>query len=112
MTKNTTRFIRITDQDRCSIHDDIPILEPRDQFIRLEIGSEGKIIDSRPVQFAGSVNVEPTFTLRAADQMAVPCVGVWIAIAEASGAVEMEKIINAKATFDAMKIWKPRQVKT
>tara|TARA_R110000803_G_scaffold25640_1_gene61271 strand:- start:1290 stop:1637 length:348 start_codon:yes stop_codon:yes gene_type:complete len=108
MTK--IRFLKITNDDLSSVHDMIPALQSSDVLIRIEYGADGRLLDTRPIQFAGSINVEPTFTLRAQDIMSTPCVGVWIAIAEASGVVPIEKIISAKSTLEAMKVWEPTKV--
>lgn len=100
---NKVQFIRVTDQDRASVHDDIPIVEPRDKLIRMELDGNGKPLNTVPVVLQG-MHYQPTFTLKSSDAFAHVLVDLWVNFAETAG-ISNEKIISAKATAQAMRLW-------
>lgn len=100
---NKVQFIRVTDQERASVHYDIPIVEPRDILLRMELDSDGQPLNAVPVVLGGT-HYQPTFTLKSSDTFAHILVDLWVTFAETAG-LSQEKIISAKSRAKAMRLW-------
>jgi len=103
-------FVRITTEGETSLHDEFPLTQSHDVVLRFEIGSDGKPLNAAVVPNGSQFNAEPLFTLRSSDPMAAAYVAHWAEMAGLSG-VEPEKVINARATASAMRVWKERNAK-
>lgn len=73
-----------------------------ESVVRVEFGSDGKVLAAAPVPTGG--DWEPTFTLRAQDELAAPMVTMWAEIAERCG-VPMAKVVSARSAARAMLDW-------